>query len=180
MPSFHSQPTLSSAAVTLVPLQPTDFDELYAVAADPLIWEQHPNKDRWQRAVFTNFFAGALQSGGAFKVVNNATGAILGSTRLYEYNADENSILIGYTFYGRQSWGKGINLTVKGLLLDYVFQFVDAVRFHIGASNARSQTAIQRLGATKVDEQEVAYYGEASNLNFVFEINKQTWASQTT
>jgi RimJ/RimL family protein N-acetyltransferase len=160
-------------------LQSTDFDELYAVAADPLIWEQHPNKDRWQRAMFTTFFAGALQSGSAFKIVDNATGAVLGSTRLYDYNPEENSILIGYTFYGRQSWGKGINLTVKALLLDCAFQFVDIVRFHIGASNVRSQIAIQRLGATKVAEQEVAYYGEASNLNFIFEINKQAWSLQT-
>ncbi|MDF7813966.1 GNAT family N-acetyltransferase [Hymenobacter sp. YC55] len=180
MPPFSLQPVLHSPAVSLVPLQPADFDALYAVAADPQVWEQHPNKDRWQRAVFTTFFEGAIQSGGAFKVVDNTTGAILGSTRLYDYTPEENSILIGYTFYGRQSWGRGINLAVKALLLDYLFQFVDTVRFHIGTGNVRSQIAIQRLGATKVAEQEVAYYGEPSNLNFVFEINQQSWAARTT
>ncbi|TYZ10919.1 GNAT family N-acetyltransferase [Hymenobacter lutimineralis] len=174
---FSLQPVLENDAIRLLPLQPSDFDALYFVAADPKIWEQHPNQDRWQRAVFTTFFAGAMQSEGAFKVVDKATGATLGSTRLYDYNPQDNSILIGYTFYGTGSWGKGINRAAKALLLDYVFQFVETVRFHIGAGNVRSQIAIQRLGAIKVAEQEVTYYGELPKLNFVYELTKQTWAA---
>jgi hypothetical protein len=60
-----------------------------------------------------------------------------------------------------------------------VFAFVDTVRFHIGAGNVRSQIAIQRLGATKVAEQEVAYYGEPPQLNFVYAIDKPTWTART-
>ncbi|MET4106418.1 GNAT family N-acetyltransferase [Hymenobacter sp. UYP22] len=180
MPLFPLQPILETDAIRLLPLQQEDFADLYAVAADPKIWEQHPNKDRWQKPVFTTFFAGAMQSQGAFKIVDKATGATVGSTRLYDYSAQDNSILIGYTFYGTQSWGKGINPAVKKLLLDYAFQFVHTVRFHIGADNVRSQIAIQRLGATKVDEQEVTYYGEQPKLNFVFEVTKQAWAARAT
>ena len=179
MVPFSFQPILETHVVRLLPLQATDFAALYAVAADPTVWEQHPNKDRWQEPVFRTFFEGAMQSRGAFKIVDKATGTTLGSTRLYDYTPEDNSILIGYTFYGRQSWGKGINQAVKKLLLDYVFQFVDTVRFHIGADNVRSQIAIQRLGARKVAEQEVAYYGEPTKLNFVFEITKQSWAART-
>lgn len=174
---FSLQPHLETDTFRLMPLQATDFADLYAVAADPKIWEQHPNKDRWRPEVFTSFFEGAMQSGGAFKVVDKATGTTLGSTRLYDYSPQDNSILIGYTFYGRQSWGTGVNQAVKRLLLDYVFQFVDTVRFHIGAGNVRSQIAIQRLGATKVAEQEVAYYGESPQLNFVYAIEKPTWTA---
>jgi RimJ/RimL family protein N-acetyltransferase len=177
IPPFSLQPTLETNTIRLLPLQAADFAELYAVAADPKVWEQHPNKDRWQRPVFLNFFEGAIQSQGAFKIVDKATNATLGSTRLYDYSTEDNSILIGYTFYGIQSWGTGVNLAVKKLLLDYAFQFVDTVRFHIGAENVRSQIAIQRLGARQVAEQEVAYYGEPSKLNFVFEITKQAWAA---
>jgi len=172
MPAFSLQPALENDALKLLPLRESDFADLYAVAADPKIWEQHPNKNRWQQAAFTTFFAGAMQSQGAFKIVDKATGATLGSTRLYGYNPEDNSIHIGYTFYGTSSWGKGINLAVKHLLLEYVFQFVDTVRFHIGAGNVRSQMAIQRLGARKVAEQEVTYYGEQPTLNFVFELSK--------
>jgi RimJ/RimL family protein N-acetyltransferase len=180
MPPFSLQPVLETTSLQLLPLQPADFADLYAVAADPKIWEQHPTPHRWQQAVFTTFFEGAIQSGGALKVVHKATGATLGSTRLYDYNEQDNSILIGYTFYGTPSWGTGVNLEVKALLLNYLFQFVDKVRFHIGARNVRSQIAIQRLGATKVAEQEVAYYGEPSQLNFVFEIDKSTWTARPT
>ena len=172
MPAFSLQPVLETDALRLLPLQEKDFADLYAVAADPRIWAQHPNKDRWQLPVFTTFFAGAMQSQGAFRIVDKATGATLGSTRLYDYNPQDNSLFIGYTFYGTSSWGKGINLAVKALLLDYVFQFVETVRFHIGADNVRSQIAIRRLGAAKVAEQEVTYYGEQPKLNFVFELTK--------
>ncbi|MDU0371168.1 GNAT family N-acetyltransferase [Hymenobacter endophyticus] len=180
MPPFPLQPILETDAIRLLPLQQEDFADVYAVAADPKIWEQHPNKDRWQKPVFTIFFAGAMQSQGAFKIMDKATGATVGSTRFYDYSAQDNSILIGYTFYGTQSWGKGINPAVKKLLLDYAFQFVDTVRFHIGADNVRSQIAIERLGATKVDEQEVTYYGEQPKLNFVFEVTKQAWVTRAT
>jgi hypothetical protein len=52
------------------------------------------------------------------------------------------------------------------------------VRFHIGAGNVRSQIAIQRLGAAKVAEQEVSYYGEQPKRNFVYELTKPAWPAR--
>jgi RimJ/RimL family protein N-acetyltransferase len=174
---FSIQPVLENEKVILYPLHEEDFDALYAAASDPKIWEQHPNKDRWKREVFQTFFDGAIQSKGAFKIVDKATGEVIGSTRIYDYNEQENSILIGYTFYATKYWGKGINHSVKALMLDYVFQFVSKVYFHIGAGNVRSQIAIGRLGAEKITEQEVTYFGETPKLNFVYELNKQKWTN---
>jgi N-acetyltransferase len=173
--NFNIQPTLENDKVILYPLQEDDFEALYAVASDPRVWEQHPNKDRWKREVFTTFFEGAIQSKGAFKIVDKATGEIAGSTRIYDYNEQDNSILIGYTFFGTAYWGKGSNPSVKALLLDYLFDFVTQVHFHIGASNIRSQIAIGRLGAKKTGELEVAYYGELPKLNYIFSIEKEEW-----
>ncbi|WP_118975689.1 GNAT family N-acetyltransferase [Taibaiella koreensis] len=170
---FSIQPVLENESVLLVPLWETDFEDLYAVAADEKIWEQHPNKDRWQKAVFRSFFDGAIQSKGAFKIVDKSSGAIAGSTRFYDYREEDRSIFIGYTFYARRFWGTGLNPMVKRLMLDYIFQFADKVRFHIGATNYRSQTAIGRLGAVKIAEEEVAYYGEPPRLNFVYEIRRE-------
>jgi N-acetyltransferase len=166
------QPILENADLRLIPLRSEDFEPLYAVASDPKIWEQHPNKDRWQRDVFAKFFQGAIESGGAFKIIDKKTGEIAGSTRFYDYNESDRSILIGYTFYATKFWGKGLNPAVKELMLDYIFRFVDKVHFHIGATNKRSQIAIERLGARKVGEESVAYYGEPPKLNFVYEVLK--------
>ncbi len=40
------QPILKGELLELRPLQAEDYHDLYAIAADPLIWEQHPVKDR--------------------------------------------------------------------------------------------------------------------------------------
>lgn len=166
------QPILESPAVLLKPLKAEDFEALYHTASDPRIWEQHPNKDRWQRDVFLKYFRGAMESKGAFLIIDKATGEIAGSTRFYDYNKTEKSILIGYTFYAVKFWGTGLNPAVKRLMMDYIFALVDKVHFHIGATNFRSQIAIQRLGAVKIGEDTVAYYGELPKLNFVYEIQK--------
>lgn len=173
---FSIQPILENEQLILYPLQENDFEDLYQVASDPKIWEQHPNKDRWKREVFQNFFNGAMQSKGAFKIIDKSTGKIIGCTRFYDYHEAESFILIGYTFYGTSSWGKGINPIVKKLMLDYIFQFVPKVQFHIGATNLRSQIAISRLGAEKIGEEEIAYFGEPSKLNFIYEITKENWS----
>jgi RimJ/RimL family protein N-acetyltransferase len=171
--TFNIQPILENEKVILYPLRENDFDTLYAVAADPQIWEQHPNKDRWKENVFRTFFEGAIQSQGAFKIADKITGEIIGSTRFYGYNQEQNSLFIGYTFYAVRCWGKGINPMVKATMLDYIFQFVSRVHFQIGANNIRSQIAIARLGAEKITEQNVAYFGEAVQPNFVYEISKE-------
>lgn len=170
--SVDLQPILENESIVLFPLQEKDFTILYAVAADPEIWRQHPNKDRWKEEVFRTFFEGAVQSGGAFRVIDKTTGSTIGSTRFYDYSPGDRSIFIGYTFYATSYWGKGINPAVKELMLNYIFQFVDSVYFHIGAENIRSQVAISRLGAVKVGEQEVTYFGEAPRYNFVYKIQK--------
>ena len=156
--------------ISLEPLQPIHFDELYAAASDPLIWEQHPNPNRYQKEVFESFFEGALESGGAFIVRDVDTGITLGSSRFYDYKPLDHEIKIGYTFFTRDCWGKGINKQVKTLMLNYAFIYIEKVIFHIGAQNMRSQIAIEKLGAKKVSEEMVAYYNEPDRLNFVYEI----------
>ena len=171
--NFSIQPVLENEEYQLIPLRQGDFDLLYKVASDPKVWEQHPNKDRYKREVFENFFKGAMKSQGAFKIVEKSTGDILGSTRFYDFDESKNSIFIGYTFYGTNSWGKGINPQIKKVMLDYVFQFVDKVHFHIGKENFRSQIALGRLGGQKIAEEEVAYFGEPTRTNFVYEITRE-------
>lgn len=173
--NFSVQPVLENEEFQLIPLQQGDFESLYEVASDPKVWEQHPNKDRYQREVFESFFRGAMESNRAFKIVEKATGNVLGSSRYYNFDENDNHIFIGYTFYGTKSWGKGINPKVKKLMLDYIFQYVDKVHFHIGKENFRSQKALERLGGIKIAEEEVAYFAEPTRTNFVYEIKKEDW-----
>jgi RimJ/RimL family protein N-acetyltransferase len=170
--NFSIQTILENEQYQLIPLQQGDFESLYEVASDPEVWQQHPNQDRYQREVFENFFRGAIESGGAFKIVEKATGDILGSTRFYDFDEDQKSIFIGYTFYGTKSWGKKINPQIKKLMLDYIFQFVDAVYFHVGKDNMRSRTAMERLGVENLGEHEVAYFSEPSRINILYQIQK--------
>lgn len=170
--AMNIQLILENDQVALLPLQETDFEALYAVAADPKIWEQHPNRDRWQRDVFRGYFEGAMESKGAYKIIDKKTGEIAGSTRYYGYNEKEKSIFIGYTFYATRYWGTGLNPMVKGLMLEHAFRYLDKVLFHVGSTNFRSQVAIGRVGAVKVGEESVAYYGEAPKLNFIYSITK--------
>lgn len=173
--NFSVQTVLENEEYQLIPLQQGDFESLYEVASDPKVWEQHPNKDRYKREVFESFFRGAMESKGAFKIVEKATGDVLGSSRYYNFDEADHHIFIGYTFYGTKSWGKGINPQIKKLMLDYIFQFVEKVHFHIGKENFRSQTALERLGGIRIAEEEVAYFAEPTRTNFVYEIKKENW-----
>ena len=174
---FELQPSnLSNEKIKLMPLQETDFDNLFQVASNPLVWEQHPNPNRYKLEDFANYFKGAMESKGAFLILDSITNETIGCSRFYDYNENDNStetsVLIGYTFIGTKFWGNGYNKVLKKLMLDYAFQFVNKVYFHIGSSNIRSQKAIEKIGAIKVDEFEVEYYGESSKLNFIYLIQK--------
>jgi RimJ/RimL family protein N-acetyltransferase len=172
---FQLQPTLSNEKVLLEPLQLTDFDRLYQVASDPLVWEQHPNKNRYQRSEFENYFKGAMESGGAFLMSDKQTGEVIGSSRFYDWDKEKKNVLIGYTFLSRACWGKQYNKVIKTLMLNHAFQFAVTVQFHVGAQNIRSQIAMCRIGGEKVGEMEVAYYGEPAKVNFVYQISKSKW-----
>lgn len=144
---FELQPTLRGDLVELHPLQAEDFDALFAVARDPLIWEQHPASDRWQESVFRDFFAGALASGGAFLVRDARTGEVLGSSRFHAYDEARSEIEIGWTFLARSRWGGAFNREMKRLMLEHAFRFVRSVYFRVGAHNVRSQRALAKIGA---------------------------------
>ncbi|MFN4085271.1 MAG: GNAT family N-acetyltransferase [Spirosomataceae bacterium] len=174
---MNLQPTLVSPRTLLTPLLPSDQERLYAVANDPLIWEQHPNPDRWQKPVFQLFFEGALQSQGAFLLLNRKTGEVMGTSRFYGYDPPSSLVFIGYTFLARKFWGTGINSEIKKVMLDYAFESVSQVHFQIGANNLRSQIAIERLGAIKIGEEVVAYHAEQPKLNFLYKLTSNSLIS---
>lgn len=140
------QPVLTGDTLQLRPLAPADFDALYAVASDPLIWEQHPDPLRWQRPVFEKFFAAAMATQGALLILDRASGEVLGSSRYYEWKPEERSVAIGFTFLSRRCWGGKTNAELKRLMLEHAFRHADTAWFHVGLHNYRSRRAMEKIG----------------------------------
>lgn len=144
---FDLQPTLRGERIELRPLVPADFEALYAAASDPRIWEQHPEPDRWTRAVFQRYFDGGIQSRGAFAIIDRASGRIVGSSRYCNLRPEAREVEIGWTFLERACWGGVFNRELKTLMIDHALRFVDRVVFVVGEHNLRSQRALQKIGA---------------------------------
>src|SRR2546429_4938404 len=111
--NFDLQPTLKGKTLQLRPLRADDFDALFAVARDPLIWEQHPSSDRYKEDVFRTFFNEGLDSGGALTAIDASDGRVIGSSRYHGYNEERSEIEIGWTFLSRTHWGGRYNAEMK-------------------------------------------------------------------
>src|SRR6266550_7524884 len=167
--AFDLQPNLKGGLVELRPLRPEDWHALFTVASDPLIWEQHPERYRYEKDVFQVFFKEALESGGAFVVIDKSSQQIIGSTRFYGYDPEKSEIEIGWTFLARKYWGGRYNAEMKRLLLNHAFKFVENVVFFVGEKNIRSQTAMEKIGAIRKGTAARAYgnHPPARNLKYV-------------
>ena len=148
--SFEYQPVLKCELVELRPLREDDYDPLYAIASDPLIWEQHPTSDRHEQEVFRAFFREALNCSGSLVVIDTGTQTVIGSSRFHGYDKDRSEVEIGWTFLGRRYWGGKYNRATKSLMLAHAFRFVRRVVFLVGPSNVRSQRAVEKIGAIRV------------------------------
>src|SRR2546426_6904781 len=158
---FDFQPVLKGKLLELRPLRAEDFDDLFLVAADPLIWEQHPAKNRYQQDHFRSFFREALECGGTLIAVDTSDGRIIGSSRFHAYDGDRSEVEIGWTFLARSHWGGRYNGEMKQLMLRHAFRFVDSVIFLIGPHNYRSQRAIEKIGASAIGTRPDAYGRES-------------------
>lgn len=147
MKQIDLQPQLVGDVLELRPLRPDDWENLFAVASDPMIWEQHPARDRYKEEVFKQFFQEALDSRGALVVIDRKTQKIIGSSRYFGYEPDKGEIEIGWTFLARSYWGGEYNQQMKRLMLDHAFQFVTSVIFVVGTENLRSRKALEKIGA---------------------------------
>ena len=170
--TFNLQPHLRGDLIELRPLAPEDWEELFAVASDSLIWEQHPERDRYKEDVFRIFFKDALESGGAFVIIDQKTQQIIGSTRFYGHDPEKSEIEIGWTFLARRYWGGRYNREMKELLLDHAFKFVETAVFYVGQENLRSQKAMEKIGAIKLGTAVRGYGNHPPTLNVKYVIGR--------
>jgi RimJ/RimL family protein N-acetyltransferase len=170
---FELQPVLTGDLVELRPLRDEHFPVLFAVASDPMIWEQHPEPDRCTEPVFRRFFRGGMESGGAFVVFDRSDGRAIGSSRFAEYDEANSEIEIGWTFLARSHWGGAYNGDMKRLMLAHAFRFVRRVVFRVGPDNRRSQRALEKIGASYVGLESDPRRGESA----LFEITRDRFMS---
>lgn len=165
------QPVLEGPRLRLRPLKASDFETLYAAASDPLIWEQHPAPDRYERRVFEQFFNRGLKSKGALAILDKSTSAIIGTSRYYDLEG-RDSVCIGFTFLTRPYWGGAYNRELKFLMLDHAFIYVRRALFHVGEANARSRKAMEKIGANLVGRLERQKPDGSPDPTVVYEIRR--------
>jgi RimJ/RimL family protein N-acetyltransferase len=161
---FELQPRIRGLRVDLRPMTADDWEPLLVAASDPLIWEQHPEPDRWKPEVFRRYFDGGMASGGCLVVIDRTNGRIIGSSRYCNLDAAASEIEIGWTFLERTYWGGTFNREMKMLMLGHAFRFVDRVVFVVGEHNLRSQKALEKIGShflRRMDEPEPERVGGA-------------------
>lgn len=164
------QPTLIGKTITVRPLLADDWSALFEAASDPLIWVQHPAKNRYEEAVFRPYFNAALDSHMAFVFVDRVTQAIIGSSRYHGLDPQRSEIEIGWTFLARSHWGKA-NAEIKALLIEHAFKSVETVIFWVGETNMRSRRAMEKIGGVlrpDVHHREIA--GDAPHV--IYEIRR--------
>ncbi|RFB85024.1 GNAT family N-acetyltransferase [Rhizobium leguminosarum bv. trifolii] len=176
---FDRQPVLDTERVYIRPLSRGDFEALYAVASDPLLWELHPAPNRWQKDVFIELFNAALNSGGALTVIDKGANRIIGSSRFNMRDMKSSRAEIGWSYLARDYWGGPWNRETKRTLMAHAFRFVDTVYFRIGEANMRSRRATEKLGTRLIEETEIIKMPDGTPVRHVFyEITKEEFAGQ--
>ena len=173
---FDRQPILKGKLIELRPLETTDFYTLFSVAADSLIWEQHPVKNRYKKAVFDEFFKESLESGGSLITIDKKQNKIIGSSRYHGYDGDKSEVEIGWTFLARSHWGGVYNGEMKQLMLQHAFKFVENVIFLVGTQNKRSQRAVEKIGGIRAGRKP----DKEGNDSLILEITRANFIKQKT
>lgn len=167
---MNLQPVLKSDRLELRPMSESDFNDLYQAASDPLIWEMHPQPDRYKPDVFRKFFDDAIASKGALVVIDRTTSQIIGTSRFYDFRPENSSVIIGYTFLSRPYWGGSYNLDLKKLMINYALKSVKTAYFQVGIGNLRSQKAMEKIGAINTGIEEVAISYGPPKKSYIYKI----------
>ena len=171
------QPTLEGERLLLRPLREDDWDALFAVASDPLVWELHPAHDRWQEPVFRKFFAEALAQEGALVAIDKANNAVVGSSRFWAYDpADGGSVEIGWSVLARSHWGGEANREMKRLMLAHALAAVERVWFRVGDTNWRSRRAMEKIGGRLTERTESIEMAGGPVVHVIYEIDRASFA----
>lgn len=152
MSAWATPPSLAGKHVRIDPMQRDDTDALRAAASDGELWNlwytSVPRPDGVS-AYIDDAFARRDAGRDHPLVVRDATGTVVGSTRLCNLDLQNQRLEIGYTWYAARVQRSAVNTETKRLLLTHAFETLGciAVEFRTHWFNQRSRAAIVRLGA---------------------------------
>lgn len=146
---------LEDDRVLLRPLKESDIEHLLPFAInEPDTWfYSHlsaAGEDGMRKYIAEALEARAAGKEYAFIVFDKQTGKYAGSTRFYDINPVYETIQLGYTWYGKDFRGTGLNKHCKFLLLQFAFETLGMLRveFRADARNERSIAAMKSIGCT--------------------------------
>ena len=148
---------LEDEAVLLRPLRKDDYENLLPFALnEPELWTYSLITAAGEEGL-KNYMQLALDARKEekeypFIVFDKLSNEYAGSTRFYDINISFQILQLGYTWYGKNFQGTGLNKHCKYLLLSFAFEQADMIRveFRADNNNARSVAAMKSIGC-KVD-----------------------------
>lgn len=152
---FSENIVLENERALLRPLELSDVGHLLHFSLnEPEIWKysmvQASGKDQLVKYLQQALDARKAGKEYAFVVFDKSTQKYAGSTRLYDIQLPNKTLQLGYTWYGKNYQGTGLNKHCKFLLLDFVFTKLEMerVEFRADRLNARSIAAMKAIGCT--------------------------------
>jgi RimJ/RimL family protein N-acetyltransferase len=152
---FSDQTILEDDTVLLRPLQLSDVENLLEISEnEPETWEyslvRADGKSNLENYIQLALKAKAKQTEFPFVVFDKKSGKYAGSTRFYDINFKFKTIQLGYTWYGKDFRGTGLNKHCKYLLLQFAFETLgmERVEFRADNNNQRSIAAMKSIGCT--------------------------------
>lgn len=157
MTAIDPNQILENERVLLRPIQKSDVENLLHFSMnEPDIWfyslVRANGKDNLQNYIDLALQAKADKTEFPFVVFDKQTNQYAGSTRFYDINFPFKTLQLGYTWYGKNFQGTGVNKHCKYLLLEFAFETLkmERVEFRADANNAKSIAAMKSIGC-KVD-----------------------------
>ena len=144
---------LTGETLQLEPLRQEHAQGLYNRGRSADDWRYMPRACFIDMADTRQWIDEAIEAPGQlpFAIVERAKNKVIGSTRYLNIRPEHRSLEIGWTWLGQQWQRTEVNTEVKWLLLSHAFERLGCVRveFKTDARNARSQRALERIGATR-------------------------------
>ena len=153
MIDFGKDYVLENDVVRLSPLKESDFENLVHFSIhEPELWTfsliQANTPEKMKAYIDKAIEARKQKNTYAFSVFDKRTNQYAGSTRFYDIQIENASLQLGFTWYGKEFQGTGLNKNCKYLLLAFAFDNlkIERVEFRADNDNQRSINAMKSIG----------------------------------